>query len=80
MMRFASGLAAAVLAVGCPFSAVPAQTLTAIRAGRLVDVYPHGLNAMQLPYMVKYGMSPMQAIQAATISAADLTRWKDSVG
>ena len=38
MMRFASGLAAAVLAVGCPFSAVTAQTLTAIRAGRLVDV------------------------------------------
>jgi imidazolonepropionase-like amidohydrolase len=29
---------------------------------------------------VKYGMSPMQAIQAATISAADLMQWKDSVG
>jgi imidazolonepropionase-like amidohydrolase len=38
MMRFASGLAAAVLAVGCPLSPVTAQTLTAIRAGRLVDV------------------------------------------
>jgi imidazolonepropionase-like amidohydrolase len=43
-------------------------------------IYPHGLNAMQLPYMVKYGMSPMQAIQAATISAAELMQWKDSVG
>ena len=43
-------------------------------------IYPHGLNARQLPYMVKYGMSPMQAIQAATISAADLMQWKDSVG
>ena len=43
-------------------------------------IYPHGLNAMQLPYMVKYGMSPMQAIQSATISAADLMQWKDSVG
>jgi imidazolonepropionase-like amidohydrolase len=43
-------------------------------------IYPHGLNAMQLPYMVKYGMSSMQAIQAATISAADLLQWKDSVG
>jgi len=43
-------------------------------------IYPHGLNAMQLPYMVKYGMSPMQAIQAATISAADLMQWSDSVG
>jgi imidazolonepropionase-like amidohydrolase len=43
-------------------------------------IYPHGLNALQLPYMVKYGMTPMQAIQAATISAADLMQWKDSVG
>jgi imidazolonepropionase-like amidohydrolase len=43
-------------------------------------IYPHGLNAKQLPYMVKYGMSPMQAIQAATISAADLMQWKDSIG
>jgi imidazolonepropionase-like amidohydrolase len=43
-------------------------------------IYPHGLNAMQLPYMVKYGMSPMQAIQSATIAAADLMQWKDSVG
>jgi imidazolonepropionase-like amidohydrolase len=43
-------------------------------------LYPHGMNAMQLPYMVKYGMTPMQAIQSATISAADLLQWKDSVG
>ncbi len=43
-------------------------------------LYPHGLNASQLPYMVKYGMTPMQAIQAATITAADLMQWKDSIG
>jgi imidazolonepropionase-like amidohydrolase len=43
-------------------------------------IYPHGMNAMQLPYMVKYGMTSMQAIQSATISAADLMQWKDSVG
>jgi imidazolonepropionase-like amidohydrolase len=43
-------------------------------------IYPHGLNAMQLPYMVKYGMTPMQAIQAATVSAAELMQFKDSVG
>jgi imidazolonepropionase-like amidohydrolase len=43
-------------------------------------IYPHGLNAMQLPYMVRYGMTPMQAIQSATISAAELMQWKDSVG
>jgi imidazolonepropionase-like amidohydrolase len=43
-------------------------------------IYPHGLNAMQLPYMVKYGMTPMQAVQSATINAADLMQFKDSVG
>jgi imidazolonepropionase-like amidohydrolase len=43
-------------------------------------IYPHGLNAMQLPYMVKYGMTPMQAIRSATISAAQLMMWQDSVG
>jgi imidazolonepropionase-like amidohydrolase len=43
-------------------------------------VYPHGLNAMQLPYMVKYGMTPMQAIRSATFSAAELMQWQDSVG
>jgi imidazolonepropionase-like amidohydrolase len=43
-------------------------------------VYPHGLNAMQLPYMVKYGLTPMQAIQSATIWAAQLMQWEDRVG
>jgi imidazolonepropionase-like amidohydrolase len=43
-------------------------------------VYPHGMNAMQLPYMVKYGLTPMQAIQSATISAAQLMQWDDRVG
>jgi len=43
-------------------------------------IYPHGMNATQLPYMVKYGMTAMQAIQAATISAAELMQWQDSVG
>lgn len=43
-------------------------------------VYPHGLNARQFPYMVKYGMSPMQAVQAATIRAAELMGWEDRLG
>jgi len=43
-------------------------------------VYPHGMNAMQLPYMVKHGMTPMQATQSATISAAQLMQWEDRVG
>ncbi len=43
-------------------------------------VYPHGWNAKQFRHMVKWGMTPMQAIQSATTSAADLLGWKDRVG
>ncbi len=43
-------------------------------------VYPHGLNARQFPYMVRYGMTPMQAVRSATISAARLMGWEDRVG
>ena len=35
-------------------------------------VYLHGINARQFAYMVKYGMTPMQAIQSATIEPARL--------
>ena len=48
--------------------------------GTDAGVYPHGDNAKQFYYMVKYGMTSMQAIQAATINAADLLGWKDRVG
>jgi imidazolonepropionase-like amidohydrolase len=40
--------------------------------GTDAGVCPHGTNARQFAFMVKYGMTPMQAIQAATINAADL--------
>jgi imidazolonepropionase-like amidohydrolase len=43
-------------------------------------VYPHGDNGMQFAYMVEYGMTPMQAIQAATTEAAELIGWPDAVG
>lgn len=35
-------------------------------------VIPHGTNARQFAYMVRYGMTPMQAIQSATVEAAAL--------
>ena len=38
--------------------------------GTDAGVYPHGDNAKQFPIMVQYGMTPMQAIQAATVNAA----------
>ena len=40
--------------------------------GTDAGVCPHGINARQLAFMVKYGMTPMQAIQSATINAATL--------
>jgi len=43
-------------------------------------IYPHGKNARQFKYMVQYGMTPMQAIQAATVTAAELLMWSDMVG
>jgi imidazolonepropionase-like amidohydrolase len=43
-------------------------------------VYPHGLNARQFAYMVKYGMTPMQAIQSATIRAAELLAKEGELG
>lgn len=48
--------------------------------GSDAGVYPHGDNARQFFYMVKYGMTPMQAIQSATINGADLLGWKEKVG
>jgi imidazolonepropionase-like amidohydrolase len=43
-------------------------------------VYPHGLNAHEFAVMVKLGMTPLEAIQAATINAADLLGWSGKVG
>jgi imidazolonepropionase-like amidohydrolase len=58
----------------------------AVKAGAKIaygtdsGVYPHGWNGKQFRHMVKWGMTPMQAIQSATTSAADLLGWKDRVG
>lgn len=43
-------------------------------------VYPHGLNAHEFAVMVKLGMTPLGAIQAATVNDADLLGWSDKVG
>jgi imidazolonepropionase-like amidohydrolase len=43
-------------------------------------VYPHGLNAHEFAVMVKLGLTPLQAIQAATMNDADLLGWSDKVG
>jgi len=38
--------------------------------GTDAGVYPHGYNARQFDYMVRYGMAPMQALASATSEAA----------
>jgi len=43
-------------------------------------VCPYGIAARQFAFMVKYGMTPMQAIQSATSSAADLLGKSDLLG
>ena len=48
--------------------------------GTDAGVYPHGDNAKQFYYMVKYGMTPAQAIRAATTNAADLIGRSNDVG
>jgi imidazolonepropionase-like amidohydrolase len=51
-----------------------------IAFGTDAGVYPHGDNARQFHYMVKFGMTPAGAIRAATQSAADLIDRKADVG
>jgi imidazolonepropionase-like amidohydrolase len=48
--------------------------------GTDAGVYPHGDNAKQFAKMVEWGMKPIDAIQAATIKAADLLGWSEKVG
>jgi imidazolonepropionase-like amidohydrolase len=48
--------------------------------GTDAGVYPHGDNARQFAKMVEWGMKPMESIQAATINAAALLGWSDTVG
>ena len=43
-------------------------------------VYPHGDNARQFAYMVRYGLTPMQAIQSATINPARLLGREREIG
>ncbi len=51
-----------------------------IAFGTDAGIYPHGDNARQFAYMVKYGLTPAKAIRSATSDAADLLGRADSVG
>ncbi len=52
-----------------------------VALGTDAAVYPHGLNAHELEvYVREYGMSPLAALQTATLNAADLMGWTDRAG
>jgi imidazolonepropionase-like amidohydrolase len=51
-----------------------------IAFGTDAGVSKHGRNADEFELMVKHGMTPMQALEAATVSAADLLGWSADVG
>jgi imidazolonepropionase-like amidohydrolase len=51
-----------------------------IAFGTDAAVYPHGLNAHEFAVYVGLGMTPVQAIQTATVNAADLLGWSDRIG
>ncbi len=51
-----------------------------ISFGTGVGPFPHGTQAAEFSYLVKYGMTPAQAIQAATTVAAEMMGWQDQIG
>lgn len=48
--------------------------------GTDAGVFPHGDNAKQFARMVEAGMTPVEAIQAATVNAAELLDWPEEIG
>ncbi len=51
-----------------------------IAFGTDASVYPHGLNARQFAWQVRYGQSPMEAIRSATVDASDLIGRNNDAG
>ena len=51
-----------------------------VALGTDAGVYPHGENGGEFWSMVTLGLSPVQALQAGTINAAELMGWSDRIG
>jgi imidazolonepropionase-like amidohydrolase len=58
-----------VLAAGVP-----------VAMGSDVGPFPHGTQAREFELMVKYGMTPLAAIQAGTLNGAKLLGWQGQIG
>jgi imidazolonepropionase-like amidohydrolase len=48
--------------------------------GSDVGPFPHGTQAHEFVLMVKYGMTPLAALQAGTLNGAKLLGWQDEIG
>jgi imidazolonepropionase-like amidohydrolase len=51
-----------------------------IAFGSGVGPFPHGTQTKEFAFMVKFGMTPLQALRAATSEAAQLMGWQDRIG
>jgi imidazolonepropionase-like amidohydrolase len=51
-----------------------------VAMGSDVGPFPHGTQAREFVLMVKYGMTPLAALQAGTVNGADLLGWGDRIG
>ncbi|MGO9097349.1 MAG: amidohydrolase family protein [Bryobacteraceae bacterium] len=51
-----------------------------IAAGSDVGPFPHGTQAREFVLMVKYGMTPLAALQAGTLNGAELLGWQGRIG
>ena len=51
-----------------------------IAMGSDVGPFPHGTQARELVLMVKFGMTPLQALQADLINGAKLLDWEGQIG
>ena len=51
-----------------------------ISFGTGVGPFPHGSQAVEFEYLVHFGMTPAQAIQTATVTAAEMMGWQDQIG
>jgi len=48
--------------------------------GSDVGPFPHGTQAREFELLVKYGMTPLAAIQAGTLNGAKVLGWQDQIG
>lgn len=80
---FPEVIAAKAIAIGPKIQSTFAKAYKAgvkIAFGTDAGVYPHGKNWMEFVYMTEAGMPSLEAIKAATVSAAELIGITDKVG